>query len=111
MTRRRELVDELAPLRESAEDGHPWAGWLEAQEDRRVPGATSRWNRDKNLDWEPLRAVRVVEVSYDHMQGRRFRHTTHFVRWRPDKDPSECTYAQLDVAVPEELSRVFRAGR
>ena len=54
---------------------------------QRLPGATSRWNRGKDLSWEPLRAERVVEVAYDHLQGDRFRHATTFKRWRPDKRP------------------------
>lgn len=106
--RRQELVDELAPLRENALEGHPWKSW--AEHDQRVPGVKSRWSRDKTLEWEPLRAERVVEVSFDHMQGTRFRHTAHFVRWRPDKKPSSCTYEQLDITPPYELSRIFDQG-
>jgi ATP-dependent DNA ligase len=106
--RRRELVEELAPLRENALEGHPWQSWATA--DQRVPGVKSRWSRDKTLEWEPLRAERALEVSFDHMQGSRFRHTAHFVRWRPDKPVTECTYAQLDVTPPYELARIFRAG-
>jgi ATP-dependent DNA ligase len=105
--RRRELVEELAPLRENALGGHPWSDWAGAQ---RVPGVTSRWNRDKTLEWEPLRPERVLEVSFDHMQGSRFRHTAHFVRWRPEKPPAECTYAQLEVTPPYELERIFSQG-
>jgi ATP-dependent DNA ligase len=105
---RRNLVGELAPLRENALAGHPWQSW--AGNEQRVPGVTSRWSRDKTLEWEPLRPVRVLEVSFDHMQGRRFRHTAHFVRWRPDKDPAECTYAQLEVTPPYELERIFSQG-
>lgn len=111
--RRRELVAELAPLREGALDDHPWAEWMGKPEGaaQRVPGMTSRWNPGKALDWVPLRCERVVEVRYDHMQGTRFRHTAHFVRWRPDKPPAECTYDQLDVTPPLELARIFGAGR
>ncbi len=105
---RRKLVDELGPLREGAEDDHPWRDWMRAAEHhQRVPGGTSRWNRGKDLSWLPLRAERVVEVSYDHMQGRRFRHTGHFVRWRPDKSPAECRYDQLDETPPVELESIF----
>ena len=75
-----------------------------------MPGATSRWNRGKSLAWEPLRPERVLEVSYDHMHGSRFRHTAHFVRWRPDRSPESCTYAQLEVAAPAELAQLFRQG-
>ena len=61
-----------------------------------MPGATSRWNRGKDLSWEPLRIERVAEVAYDHLQGDRFRHATTFQRWRPDKQPSDCRYDQLE---------------
>jgi ATP-dependent DNA ligase len=111
---RRQLVTQLAPLRENALDRHPWRGWAEAQEEarakgQRLPGATTRWNRGKDLSWEPLRPERVCEVAYDHMQGTRFRHAAHFVRWRPDKRPQDCRYDQLEVTPPYELERVFGA--
>jgi len=109
-TRRKELALELAPLRENALEGHPWRSWVEAERAQRVPGVKSRWSADKTLEWEPLRAERVLEVSFDHMQGSRFRHTAHFVRWRKDKPPRECTYAQLDVTPPYELDRIFSQG-
>ncbi len=107
---RRALVEELAPLREGALAGHPWRGWAEAAEGAgggRMPGASSRWNRGKDLSWEPLRVERVCEVAYDHLQGDRFRHATHFLRWRPDRSPPECTYAQLEETPGYELSRIF----
>jgi ATP-dependent DNA ligase len=111
---RRDLVTELAPLREGALEGHPWRDWAVAQAEanekmQRLPGATSRWNRGKDLSWEPLRPERVVEVAYDHMQGDRFRHAAQFVRWRPDKRPEDCRYDQLEVTPPYELQRVFGA--
>jgi ATP-dependent DNA ligase len=111
---RQELVGELAPLRERALEGHPWRDWAEAQDEasatgQRMPGATSRWNRGKDLSWEPLRPERVCEVAYDHMQGTRFRHGAQFLRWRPDKRPQECRYDQLEVTPAYELERVFGA--
>jgi ATP-dependent DNA ligase len=111
---RKQLVEELAPLRERALEGHPWRHWAEAAEEmaakgQRVPGAQSRWNRGKDLSWEALRPERVCEVSYDHMQGARFRHAAHFERWRPDKPPADCKYAQLEVTPAYELERVFGA--
>jgi ATP-dependent DNA ligase len=111
---RKQLVAELAPLRKNALEGHPWRHWAEAQDDaaakgQRLPGATSRWNRGKDLSWEPLRPERVCEVAYDHMQGTRFRHAAQFVRWRPDKRPQDCRYDQLEVTPPYELERVFGA--
>jgi ATP-dependent DNA ligase len=112
MATRKALVDELAPLREGALEGHPWRAWAEhaAQEgSQRLPGAVSRWNAKKDLSWEPLRPERVVEVAYDQLQGDRFRHAAQFRRWRPDRQPESCSYAQLETIVPEELSAVFGA--
>jgi ATP-dependent DNA ligase len=106
---RRALVSTLAPLRENAIEGHPWREW--ASLDHRIPGMKSRWNADKSLEWEALRPERALEVSFDHMQGRRFRHTAHFVRWRPDRDPKSCGYGQLDVTPPFELERIFSQGQ
>jgi ATP-dependent DNA ligase len=111
---RRQLVADLAPLREHALEGHPWRDWAEAQDEanamgQRLPGASSRWNRGKDLGWEPLRPERVCEVAYDHMQGTRFRHAAQFVRWRPDKRPEECRYDQLEVTPAYELELVFGA--
>jgi ATP-dependent DNA ligase len=106
-TRRRELVDELADLREGALPDHPWRSWAESEQAGRMPGAASRWNAGKDLGWEPLRIERVAEVAYDHLQGDRFRHATRLVRWRPDRDPASCTYAQLETPVPEALAQVF----
>jgi ATP-dependent DNA ligase len=113
--RRAELAKELAPLRDGALDEHPWrewAAWSTAAEasGQRMPGATSRWNRGKDLSWEPLRTERVVEVAYDHLQGHRFRHATTFRRWRPDKRPADCRYDQLDITAPYELQDIFVDG-
>ncbi len=107
---RQELVATLAPYRENALLAHPWREWAEqesAPSDHRVPGMKSRWSRDKDLSWIPLRPELVVEVAYDHMQGTRFRHTAQFRRWRTDKRPRDCTYAQLEVVAPQELARIF----
>jgi len=106
---RRELVGFLAPYRDRATENHPWAGAkLEAgAEPQRQPGAPSRWNSGKDLSWIALRPELVVEVAYEHMQGDRFRHMAQFRRWRTDKPPEACTYEQLEVVPPEELSAVF----
>ncbi len=111
VARRKALVDELAPYREGALDGHPWAAWASAgaEPGGRMPGGQSRWNAGRDMSWEPLRPELVAEVAFDHLQGDRFRHATQFVRWRPERDPRSCNYAQLDVVVPEELSVVFGA--
>ena len=112
MAVRRQLAIELAPLRKHAIEGHPWRDWASAGEDStRMPGAQSRWSTGKNLSWEPLRIERVCEVKYDHLQGDRFRHAAIFLRWRPDKPPSDCRYDQLEVTTPYELEKVFGAAR
>ena len=107
MARRQELVEELAPYRENALDGHPWAGWAEAVVDKRMPGAVSRWSAGKTLEWEPLRPELVIEVEYGSMEGDRIRHTAHFRRWRPDRTPESCTYDQLDRPVRFDVDRVL----
>ena len=110
--RRRELVEELAPWRENALDGHPWRTWAEWQADEvRRPGANSRWAPDKDLSWEPLRPEQVAEVRYEHLQGGRFRHGGRLVRFRPDRTPESCTYAQLEEAPPAELADLFGEAR
>ncbi|MGE0548309.1 MAG: ATP-dependent DNA ligase [Kofleriaceae bacterium] len=108
------LTERLAPYREGAKDDHPWREWAEWQDvesSQRLPGATSRWNRGKDLSWEPLRLELVAEVSYDHMQGTRFRHATHLKRWRPDKPVAECTYAQLEETPALLISEIFGTAK
>jgi ATP-dependent DNA ligase len=106
--RRAELITELEPLLVDPAD-HPWAEWAmaEAHEGDRLPGAQSRWNAKKDLSWIPLDPVLVAEVGYDHMEGTRFRHTTQFKRWRPDRDPSSCTYEQLEEPVSYDLDGIL----
>ncbi|MEV7503870.1 ATP-dependent DNA ligase [Streptomyces sp. NPDC093018] len=110
MKRRAELIEELAPLRMDDVTGHPWAAWSEeaAHENARLPGAPSRWSGKKDLSWVPLRPERVAEVAYDHMEnGQRFRHTARFRRWRPDRTPESCTYAQLAEPVRYDLAEIL----
>jgi len=111
--RRAELVAELAPLvvepgTPAAQD-HPWQGWSDpaGENGDRLPGAQSRWSSGKDLSFTPLRAERVLEVGYDHMEGARFRHTAQFKRWRPDRDPGSCTYDQLDEPVGYNLAELL----
>jgi ATP-dependent DNA ligase len=118
MAKRAELVDVLAPYRENAMEGHPWAGWAEWAEQyaaagHRVPGATSRWNRGRDLSWEAVRPELVCEVAFDHLQGDRFRHGTTFRRWRPDRQPESCRYDQFAETPAYELEKIFgpRSGR
>jgi ATP-dependent DNA ligase len=111
LEKRRQLVEFLQPYRENALVNHPWKSWADDDRDtapgRRMPGGQSRWSQGKDLSWEPLRPELVVEVAYEHMQGARFRHMAQFRRWRPDKPPTDCTYAQLEVVPPHELKSIF----
>jgi ATP-dependent DNA ligase len=112
MATRKQLALDLEPLRERAMATHPWREWAEAGggEMTRMPGGQSRWSAGKDLSWEPLRIERVCEVKYDHMQGPRFRHAAVFQRWRPDRQPHDCRYDQLEVTAPYELEKVFGAA-
>jgi ATP-dependent DNA ligase len=114
--RRAALHAELAPLvvepgtPDAAE--HPWADWqdpavADGSLGERRPGAQSRWSAGKDLSFTPLRVERVLEVGYDHMEGARFRHTAQFKRWRPDRDPASCTYAQLEEPVGYDLASLL----
>ncbi|MGH9198262.1 MAG: ATP-dependent DNA ligase, partial [Acidimicrobiia bacterium] len=72
----------------------------------RTPGGPSRWNQGRDLSWIEVKPEIVCEVAFDHMQGDRFRHGTRIVRWRPDKDPRECTYDQLEPPKPFSLDDI-----
>jgi ATP-dependent DNA ligase len=114
--KRLELAEFLKPYRNDALAHHPWKAWADPESApgesmKRMPGGQSRWSQGKDLSWEPLRPELVVEVAYDHMQGDRFRHTAQFRRWRYDKKPGDCTYAQLEVVPPQELAAIFPSGR
>lgn len=104
--RRAELIDELEPLLIDPQQ-HPWAAWGGDGTGDRMPGASSRWNAGKNLSWVPIDPVLVAEVGYDHMEGSRFRHTTQFKRWRPDRTVASCTYDQLEEPVRYDLDDVL----
>jgi ATP-dependent DNA ligase len=106
--RRKELVDELAPLREGAIPGHPWGDWADAQAhlEGRKPGNLNRWNAQKDMSWVPLRCELVAEVRYEHMQGDRFRNVARLARFRPDRTPESCTYEQLEHVAPAELHAI-----
>jgi ATP-dependent DNA ligase len=104
MQRRRDLYVELQPLVISIKD-HPWS-WAEGH----APEGGSRWNPGKDLSFVPLRPERVVEVRYDYLEGARFRHPPQFVRWREDRDPLSCGYAQLEQPRPFALADVLSSG-
>ncbi|WP_127784197.1 ATP-dependent DNA ligase [Rhodococcus sp. X156] len=94
--RRKELLEELQPLRLGSDVVHE--------------GEPNRWNAREDHSWVPLRPERVVEVAYDQMEGDRLRHAAKFLRWRPDRTPSSCTYDQLDVPVRFDLADVLADG-
>lgn len=106
MAERRRLFNELQPL-VTGFDGHPW-NWAAHDAGERTPrkNEASRWNAGKDLSFVPLRPELVVEVRYDHMEGRRFRHTAQFSRWRPDRDPRSCDYAQLEQPLTFSLGDI-----
>lgn len=106
MARRRALLTELQPL-VTTFDEHPWNWAAHVDPDVvRRHGGGSRWNAGKDLSFVPLRPERVVEVRYDHMEGRRFRHMAQFNRWRPDRTPHSCTFDQLDSPVRFSLDDI-----
>lgn len=105
MAERKRLLDDLAPYRLQPGDGHPWNEW--ADWDQVPGGAGNRWNAKKDMSFEPLRPELVVEVGYDHMEGTRFRHVAQFKRWRPDRSPQSCTFAQLEVPVTYKLADIL----
>lgn len=107
--RRKELVAELAPLRENALDEHPWRDWAESEAHTRgrMPGGVSRWTGQKDLSWEPLRPELAAEIRYEHVMAGRLRHGGRLARFRPDRTPGSCTYAQLDEVPPAELAQLF----
>lgn len=113
--RRTELVDELAPLRENALDHHPWRSWADAaaqaKADGKMPGGLSRWTGGKDLSWEALRPELVAEVRYEHVMAGRLRHGGRLVRFRDDRTPESCTYAQLDEVAPAELADIFAEAK
>ncbi len=108
--RRAELVDELRPHLLPPGEPHPWSEWATAEaheQGQRMPGAPSRWNGKKELGWVPLRCDLVAEVAYEGLTNMRLRHPARFVRWRPDKEPAQCRYDQLDEVPPAELAAIF----
>ena len=109
--RRTELLTELEPYRTGALDNHPWRAWAgpsaHTSTAGRMPGGQSRWTAGKDLSWDALRPELVAEVRYEHLQSGRFRHGGRLVRFRPDRTPGSCTYAQLDQIAPAELAAIF----
>jgi ATP-dependent DNA ligase len=105
--RRRELFTELQPLVVDVAE-HPWS-W--AGEMHHAPEGGSRWNPKKDLSFVPLRPERVVEVRYDYLEGARFRHPPQFVRWRPDREPASCGFAQLEQPTPFDVADVLALSR
>lgn len=109
--RRAELVDELEPLTKDATISHPWKDWAETQANKgQMPGPQHRWSGQKDSSWTPLRIEKVVEVKYGSTLGDRFREVTKVLRWRPDKEPSECTLEQLEQPKPFDANKILAIG-
>jgi ATP-dependent DNA ligase len=100
---KRALVETLGPYRSDDDSVGFGRG--------RTPGGPSRWTGDRNMDWVRLRPELVCEVTFDHLQGDRFRHAATFRRWRPDRDPASCTFDQIETTVPFLLDRIFARQR
>jgi ATP-dependent DNA ligase len=107
VARRRELTDELRPLMISREAEHPW---LTDSAQVRRPGGPNRWNRGREQTWHALRPERVAEVAYDQFEGDRLRHVATWLRWRPDREPATCTYAQMPEPAPLDIAAVLDAA-
>ncbi|BCW38112.1 ATP-dependent DNA ligase [Arthrobacter sp. StoSoilA2] len=110
MAKRESLVAELEPYQTEFSE-HPWGQWADqgdaAATGSRMPGAQSRWSGGKDFSFVPLRPELVIEVAYDYMEGDRFRHTTQFRRWRPDRTPESCTYSQLEEPADYDLGEIL----
>ena len=109
---RAELIDTLAPYITDDPAEHPWGDWMiaAAHEDGLMPGAPNRWSGGRDTaEWVPLRCELVAEVKYEAVLNGRFRGTTRFVRWRPDRDPATCSYDQLETAAPIAIGEVLGA--
>lgn len=109
--KRRELIDELAPLRENALEQHPWREWMNlSASGSDKPPVGNRWNAGKDMSWEPLRIELVVEVAYGHFQGgSRIRHAASYRRFRPDREPISCTYEQVQMPDTVNIAEVLAA--
>ncbi|MDO5736865.1 MAG: ATP-dependent DNA ligase [Propionibacteriaceae bacterium] len=94
---RRQMVTDLAPL-------------VTAEIEPALESTRSRFSSEKDASFVPLEPALVVEVAFDQLEGRRFRHAASFLRWRPDRDPASCLVEQVDVAVGYDLAEVFATG-
>lgn len=101
-TLRHDIFEILRPLQRTSHT------WLTPREGQRVPGNISRWTGKKDLGFIPIDPQVVCEVRYDQLEGERFRHTSSFLRWRPDREASSCTFAQLELPKPYDLLDVMR---
>ncbi len=107
MARREALVAELEPYQVELSE-HPWGEWANQDEAaggvHACPARKAGGAGGKDFSFVPLRPPElVIEVKYDYMEGDRFRHTTQFRRWRPDRTPESCTYSQLEEPAEYDL--------
>jgi ATP-dependent DNA ligase len=97
---KRDLASFLEPFLSEGEDGFGSG---------RTPGGESRWTGARDMSWQRLRPELVCEISFDYLQGNRFRHAATFQRWRTDKPPTECSFDQIATTPPYELQQIFGA--
>lgn len=109
--KRVQLVEELEPHALDRVGDHPWSSWMEAEqhEEKRMPGAPSRWANNRDQSWVPLDCTLVAEVTFNQLTAGRLRHPAKWLRWRHDREPASCRYDQLAVIPPEELRAVLAA--
>jgi ATP-dependent DNA ligase len=109
---RRQLRDELAGAELAEGADHPWADWKTDHETSaiRLPGPQNRWTGKRDQSWVPIAPDRVAEVAFQGLTSGRLRHPARFLRWRVDREPAECTYTQVEIAPPAELSELFGLG-
>ena len=108
------LAEQLEPLVLEDATEHPWASWMEVEAhdgEQRLPGAPNRWSGRRDHSWVPLDCSLVAEVTCNQLTDGRLRHPAKLQRWRPDREPTSCTYDQLDVAPPAELRELFAEER
>lgn len=110
---RPQLAEQLEPFELTDPREHPWGEWMDADShdgEQRMPGAPNRWSGKRDHSWVPLDCSLVAEVTCNQLTEGRLRHPAKMQRWRPDREPTSCTYDQLHVAAPAELRDLFATG-
>lgn len=108
-SRRREITAHVASFAMPADTPHPWTAPERGMEGEGVrrPGEINRWNRGRDHTWNPLTPELVAEVAYDQFEGNRLRHVATWLRWRPDRAAASCTYDQVAVPTPVDVTALL----